>query len=62
MDLNGEIEYSEFLAATLSRDLYCTSEKIESAFSGFDRNNSGTIEVDDIMNVLAGSEVNELEK
>lgn len=52
----------EFMAATLSRDIYSMQNKLERAFKDFDRNESGTIEVDDIMSVLYGEQSMDLDR
>jgi Ca2+-binding EF-hand superfamily protein len=72
VDNSGSIEYSgkliykidilEFMAATLSRDVYSMQGKLERAFKDFDRNESGTIEVDDIMSVLYGEQSMDLDR
>lgn len=50
------------MAATLSRDVYSMQDKLERAFKDIDRNESGTIEVDDIMQVLYGEQAMELDR
>ena len=48
-----EINYSEFIAATLDRKIYLNKEKLFAAFKHFDIHNSGTITVDSLKEVMA---------
>lgn len=41
LDGNGEIEYSEWLVATINRKQLLTNEKLRNAFSFFDKDDSG---------------------
>lgn len=43
MDQSGEIDYTEFVAATMSKKSLLSREKLKIAFSKFDTNDSGTI-------------------
>ncbi|CAG9321820.1 unnamed protein product [Blepharisma stoltei] len=42
-DKSGEIDYTEFIAATLNKNRLLSRERLEAAFKAFDLDNSGTI-------------------
>lgn len=52
VDKNGEIEFSEFVTATVSRDKLLQDEKLKQAFLVYDKDNSGSISVDEIRETL----------
>jgi calcium-dependent protein kinase len=58
IDGNGSISYSEFLAATLDRNIYLQEENLWNAFRVFDRDNSGKITADELKQVLSNANVN----
>ena len=49
-DANGEIDYSEWLVATIDKEKLLTPEKLEAAFKLFDKDGGGTISVDEVKN------------
>ena len=49
---SGEIDYSEFVVATMNRQKLLSREKLEAAFKAFDLDNSGTISADELKTVL----------
>lgn len=49
---NGKINYSEFLAATVSIKTFMTDQKLRALFSQFDTNNSGYITEENINNAM----------
>lgn len=51
-DGSGNINYTEFLAATLEKSLYLKEEKLWSAFKAFDTDNSGTITAEELKTIL----------
>ena len=51
-DGNGEIEYSEWVVATLDKQSLLTDEKLRTAFSIFDRDGGGTISATELKEVL----------
>ncbi len=51
-DKNGRIDYTEFLAATLDKKTYLKKERLFEAFCVFDKDNSGHISKQEIMEVL----------
>jgi calcium-dependent protein kinase len=54
VDVNqsGEIDYSEFALATMSRQKLLSKEKLESAFRAFDMDQNGTISADELKAIL----------
>jgi len=54
LDKSGEIDYSEFIAATLDRKEMMSKDKLEEAFNMFDKDGSGTITADELKEVLGG--------
>jgi len=55
LDKSGEIDYSEFIAATLDRKEMMSKDKLEAAFNMFDKDGSGEISADELKEVLGGS-------
>eukprot|EP00826_Nyctotherus_ovalis_P049522 TRINITY_DN599_c0_g2_i2.p2 TRINITY_DN599_c0_g2~~TRINITY_DN599_c0_g2_i2.p2 ORF type:complete len:208 (-),score=83.79 TRINITY_DN599_c0_g2_i2:109-732(-) len=53
---NGTIDYSEFLMANLKHEDITSSEKLKEAFKIFDKDGDGQITVDEIKEVLGGSD------
>ena len=51
-DGNGEIEYSEWVIATINKRNLLTDEKLQTAFNLFDRDGGGTISAVEISDVL----------
>ena len=51
-DGSGEIDYNEWLMATMDRKNLLSDEKLKTAFNYFDKNNNGSISVDEIKAVL----------
>jgi len=52
IDGSGEIDYSEWLVATLNRRSLISDEKLQIAFSFFDKDGNGSISVDELKEVL----------
>ena len=51
-DKNGKIDYTEFIASCLQENIYLNKERLNEAFSIFDKDNNGEISKYGIMNVL----------
>ena len=51
-DGNGDIEYSEWVIATINKRNLLTDEKLQTAFNLFDRDGGGTISAVEISDVL----------
>lgn len=52
LDGNGYIDYNEFLAATLNRDKILSKQNLENAFKAFDKDGSGNISLDEIVQLF----------
>lgn len=51
-DLSGEIDFTEFVTATINRDRMLSDDKLKRAFAIYDKDNSGSISVDEIKEIL----------
>jgi calcium-dependent protein kinase len=51
-DKSGEIDYSEFVAASMNRTKLLSKERLEAAFKAFDVDGSGTITADELKAML----------
>ena len=49
---NGFINYTEFVAAFLEKDIYLSTEAINEAFTFFDKNHKGIISKEDIIDIF----------
>merc|ERR1711865_1287891 len=56
-DGSGEIDYTEFLAATLDKKTYMQEDVCWNAFKNFDRNNDGKISQEELKIVLGDTSV-----
>jgi len=61
VDKNGIIDYEEFTAAGLSRNVYLRNELLESAFQYFDAASTGEITVDDLRVRMASKDSHSIE-
>ena len=52
IDGNGQIDYSEWLMATLNKKSLVSEEKLRTAFSYFDKDGSGSISIGELKEVL----------
>ena len=52
-DNSGEIEYSEFVVATLNEKNLLSGNKLQTAFKMFDKDGGGTISTEEIREVLS---------
>lgn len=52
VDHSNEIDFSEFVTATANRGNLLQDDKLKQAFSYYDKDNSGSISVDEIRGVL----------
>ena len=55
VDRSGEIEYNEFIAATMSKTKLLSRERLEAAFNAFDLDRSGTISAEELKLLLGKS-------
>ena len=51
-DGSGEIDYSEWVVATMDKRKLLSNEKLEAAFNLFDKDGSGTISANEVKEVL----------
>ena len=51
-DKSGMINYTEFLAATLDKQIYLKEERLFEAFRCFDQDKSGKISIEEITNII----------
>jgi len=51
-DKSGEIDYTEFIAATMEANLYLKEERLAAAFRMFDKDGDGKITAEELMEVL----------
>ena len=61
VDQNGKIDYTEFLAATLQKKNYLRNERLLEAFCMFDKDNSGQITKDELLQALKAEKSQEKE-
>eukprot|EP00434_Breviolum_minutum_P023359 symbB.v1.2.020606.t1/scaffold1743.1/size123518/7 len=59
-DGSGNIDYTEFLAATLDKRMYIQEDVCWSAFRVFDRNGDGKISMEELQQVLCSNDVEEV--
>ena len=52
MDHNGEIEFHEFVTATVNRDELLQDDKLEQAFKFYDLDKNGSVSLDEIKTVF----------
>ena len=56
-DGSGEINYTEFLAATMDATLFMREDYLRTAFQMFDKDNSGKIDNEEVMALLNGEDL-----
>lgn len=54
IDGNGEIEFTEWVVASIDKNSLLTQDKLETAFSLFDKDGNGTIDASEVKATLAG--------
>lgn len=56
-DKSGQIDYTEFIAATLDSQVYMKEEYLKAAFDMFDKDGSGEIDNGEVLELLNGDEL-----
>jgi calcium-dependent protein kinase len=56
-DGSGEINYTEFLAATIDANVFMRDDYLRTAFSMFDKDGSGKIDNDEVIALLQGDDL-----
>jgi calcium-dependent protein kinase len=59
-DGSGEINYTEFLAATIDQTVFLREDYLRTAFRLFDKDNSGKIDNEEVVALLQGEELGNL--
>ena len=59
-DGSGEINYTEFLAATIDQTIFMREDYLRTAFRLFDKDNSGKIDNEEVVALLQGEELGNL--
>ncbi len=59
-DGSGDINYNEFLAATMEANVYLRDDYLKTAFRMFDKDNSGTIDNEEVRALLQGDDLSNL--
>lgn len=57
-DGSGEIDYTEFLAATIDERIYLREDYLRTAFNMFDKDGSGKIDNEEVQALLQGEGLN----
>lgn len=56
-DGSGEINYTEFIAATIDTNIFMRQDYLRTAFNMFDADNSGKIDNEEVKALLQGDEL-----
>lgn len=56
-DGSGEINYTEFIAATVDAAVYMRDDYLRTAFNMFDKDNSGKIDNEEVIALLSGEDL-----
>lgn len=59
-DGSGEINYTEFLAATIDANIFMREDYLRTAFLMFDKDNSGKIDGTEVVALLQGDDLGNL--
>ena len=51
-DNSGEIEYTEFISASIEKNIYLNEKKLKEAFKSFDLDGNGKINREEIVKIL----------
>ena len=56
-DGSGEINYTEFIAATMDANIFMREDYLRTAFKMFDVDNSGKIDNEEVVALLSGEDL-----
>lgn len=56
-DGSGEINYTEFIAATIDSNIFMREDYLKAAFKMFDKDGSGKIDNDEVVALLRGEDL-----
>jgi len=56
-DGSGEINYTEFLAATIDANIFMREDYLKTAFNMFDKDGSGKIDNEEVVALLQGEDL-----
>lgn len=56
-DGSGEINYTEFIAATIDSNIFLREDYLKAAFRMFDKDGSGKIDNDEVVALLRGEDL-----
>ena len=56
-DGSGEIDYTEFLAATIDANIFLREDYLRTAFNMFDKDGSGKIDNEEVIALLSGEDL-----
>ena len=59
-DGSGEINYTEFIAATIDANIFMREDYLKTAFDMFDVDGSGTIDTEEVIALLTGDDFDNL--
>ena len=59
-DGSGEIDYTEFIAASMKANVFLREDYLKAAFRMFDKDNSGKIDNDEVIALLQGDDLQNL--
>lgn len=59
-DGSGEIDYTEFIAATIDANIFMREDYLRTAFNMFDKDRSGKIDSEEVVALLQGDDIGNL--
>ena len=59
-DGSGEIDYTEFISATMDAQIYMRDDYLRTAFKMFDKDGSGSIDNQEVLDLLQGEDIQNL--
>jgi calcium-dependent protein kinase len=59
-DGSGDVNYTEFIAATIGSNIYNNESYLRQAFDMFDKDKSGKIDKEEVVGLLQGEELSNI--